>query len=208
VLPVALMAAAVLAAQRLLGADAPLFALAAGGVVWASVRLLGPMAVRLLMAIAVAVFTLAPLLMLESVRTGLIGMMRAGLPESWSARLDIWTFVASQAAEHPLRGWGADASRTFGDAIPLHPHNAALQIWLELGAPGAALAGALIGWITACLAVMARTHPAHAAAGAAALTAYLVIGAVSFGVWQEWWVGLGLLTVAALAVVRRAWPRG
>lgn len=205
--PIALMAVAVLAAQRLLDADAPLFALAAGGVIWMAVRWLGPMAVRLLMAVAVAAFTLAPLLMLEGVRTGLTGLLRNGLPESWNARLDIWTYVATQAAEHPLRGWGVDASRTFGEAIPLHPHNAALQIWLELGAPGAALAGALIGWIAASLAVMARTNPSHAAAGAAALTAYLVIGALSFGVWQEWWVGLGLLTVATLAVVRRAWPR-
>jgi O-antigen ligase len=206
--PVALMVAAVLAANRMLDADAPLFALAAGGVVWLAVRWLGPVAVRILLAAGVAAFTLAPLLMLEGVRTGLIGLLRNGFAASWNARLDIWTYVASQASVHPLRGWGVDASRSFGELIPLHPHNAALQIWLELGAPGAALAGALIGWIAACIAIMARTNPSHAAAAAAAMTAYLVIGALSFGVWQEWWVALGLLTVAALAVLRRAWPRG
>lgn len=206
--PIALMAAAVIAAQRMLDAEAPLYALAAGAVVWLAVRWLGSLAARVLMGAGVAMFTLAPLLMLEGVRAGVIGALRDGMAASWQARLDIWTFTASQAAQHPLRGWGADASRSFGEAIPLHPHNAPLQIWLELGAPGAALAAALVGWTAASLAMMARVNPSHAAAGAAALTAYLMIGALSFGVWQEWWVGLGFLTVAWLAVARRAWPKG
>ena len=53
---------------------------------------------------------------------------------------------------------------------------------------------------------MARNNPSQAAAGAGALTAYLVIGGISFGVWQEWWVALGFLTVGCLAMLRRAWP--
>jgi len=144
--------------------------------------------------------------MLEGVRTGVMRFLHRHVAESWDARLDIWAYVSIVTAEHPLRGWGLDSSRTFGAAIPLHPHNAALQVWLELGAPGAALFGALVGWIAASLAVLARVQPSQAAAGAGALTAYLMIGALSFGVWQEWWVALGCLTVASLAVVRRAWP--
>ena len=178
----------------------------AGGVVWLTVRWIGSAAARLLLGLGVAVFTLAPLLILESLRNGTIAKLHQHVAASWAARLDIWSFAAAMAAHHPLRGWGIDASRTFGIAIPLHPHNAALQIWLELGAPGAALAAALTGWIAATLAVLARANPSHAAAGAGALTAYLIIGGISFGVWQEWWVALGFLTVATLAMLRRAWP--
>jgi len=206
IVPLALMAGAVLAAERLLGADAPLYALIAGGVVWLTVRWIGSAAARLLLGLGVAVFTLAPLLILESLRNGTIAKLHQHVAASWAARLDIWSFAAAMAAHHPLRGWGIDASRTFGIALPLHPHNAALQIWLELGAPGAALAAALTGWIAATLAVLARANPSHAAAGAGALTAYLIIGGISFGVWQEWWVALGFLTVATLAMLRRAWP--
>ncbi len=205
--PIALMTAAIFASESLLLRDAPLFAVIAGGVVWLAVRWIGPAAARVLLVLAVMLFTLAPLLMLEGVGSGLIEALHRAAPESWDARLDIWAFAAAMTTENPLRGWGLDASRSFGRAIPLHPHNAALQVWLELGAPGAALFAALAGWIAASLAMVARTHPSQAAAGAGAMTAYLVIGSLSFGVWQEWWVALGCLTIAALAVVRRAWPQ-
>ena len=39
-----------------------------------------------------------------------------------------------------------------------------------------------------------------AGAAAGAVAAYLVIGALSFGVWQEWWLGLGALTAGMIAV--------
>jgi hypothetical protein len=41
------------------------------------------------------------------------------------------------------------------------------------------------------------------------MAAYLVIGGLSFGVWQEWWLALGALTAAVcagLAAGRRAEP--
>jgi hypothetical protein len=33
---------------------------------------------------------------------------------------------------------------------------------------------------------------------AAVLVSYLVIGGLSFGVWQEWWLGLGALSADRL----------
>jgi hypothetical protein len=39
---------------------------------------------------------------------------------------------------------------------------------------------------------------------AGALVSYLVIGALSFGVWQEWWLGLGALTLIACGLARAA----
>ena len=206
-IPLAVMSLAILVGEKVLLADAPLMAFLAGGVAWLAVRWLGTLGARLLAVVGVAVFCLAPLVIQEGVRNGLIGWLHRLVPASWDARLDIWTFVSALVAEHPLRGWGLDASRSFGAAIPLHPHHGAIQVWLELGALGAALAGALIGWIGAALAAKARTNPSLAAAGAGSLTAYLVIGSLSFGVWQEWWLALGGLAAACVVIVARGWPR-
>ena len=35
---------------------------------------------------------------------------------------------------------------------------------------------------------------------------YLVIGALSFGVWQEWWIALGVLAMVVCAVFDQAFP--
>jgi len=75
-------------------------------------------------------------------------------------RLHIWRFVADKIAEKPVLGWGAGASRrlgtddvgvlvdpTFGilgEPIPIHPHNAIMQVWLEFGLVGALFIYSLI----------------------------------------------------------------
>jgi O-antigen ligase len=78
--------------------------------------------------------------------------------------------------------------------LPLHPHNAALQVWLELGAVGAALAAAL-AWLLGVAAARA-TCPA---AAAGALASGAVTAMLSFGAWQAWWIAAGLLAAAACA---------
>ena len=42
-----------------------------------------------------------------------------------------------------------------------------------------------------------------AAAAVAAASAYLVMGAVSFGVWQEWWLAVGALAATACLALQR-----
>ena len=76
------------------------------------------------------------------------------LKHSGQHRVEIWHFAAERALEKPLFGWGFNASRYVpnGDAvshflppgqslIPLHPHDAFLQVWLEIGAVGAVIVG-------------------------------------------------------------------
>ncbi|WP_421994320.1 O-antigen ligase family protein [Roseococcus sp.] len=139
------------------------------------------------------------------------------LPPSAAHRLLIWDFVSDRVAERPLLGWGMEASRAvpggtghpdaamladFGltaqsawfasaQLLPLHPHNLALQSWLELGAVGAALMAML-------LAMLALSATGGAACGAYA--AGLVIAMLSYGAWQYWWVAAVLL--AAVTVTR------
>ena len=67
-----------------------------------------------------------------------------GLAASAHHRFFIWDNVARLIPDRPLIGAGFDASRHYNPsegrqiyaALPLHPHNAALQIWYELGVVG------------------------------------------------------------------------
>ena len=107
----------------------------------------GRRAARVLAAATAAGIMIAPLAMLAIDRAGAYARFKAGLAPSWSDRLRIWGFVAEQWAKHPLRGAGLDASRTFPDVVPLHPHNGTLQLWFELGLPGAALGTLFWLWL-------------------------------------------------------------
>lgn len=138
---------------------------------------------------------------------------RGDLFNSARHRVVIWHFALDRWAEHPLRGWGMEASRALpgGEAeslvtvagtvhhyqrLPLHPHNGALQAWLELGLPGALLLAAALG-------LVATRLGAGAASGAAALGGAVVVGCLSFGLWQGWWQSCWWLTALAFAVTVR-----
>jgi len=187
-----------------LSSDAVLAALAVGAVVWIAVRLAGRVAAGTLIALVAAPFVFAPLLVLSGAQKGVFAALHKLVPASWDARLDIWAFAAGNIQHHPLRGWGLDASRTFGPAIPLHTHNAPLQIWLELGAVGAALVGVFFAWVAYGILGLTARSRGNGAMAAAALTTYIVIGGLSFGVWQEWWLALGALTLIACNLATRA----
>ena len=148
------------------------------------------------------------------------------LPGSAVHRMLIWDFTAARIAERPLVGWGMEASREIpggrdqpsaaaldrmrvGDpalrrwfaephvqVLPLHPHNGALQLWLELGAIGAAIA-ALLAWF---LGVAAARAPSPAAA-TGALASATVTAMLSFGAWQAWWVAAMLFAAAVCAAL-------
>ena len=132
----------------------------------------------------------------------------AGVRPSAIHRIYTWEFTADRIAEHPFVGWGLDSSRAIpggqelvvqdGPALSLHPHNAGLQIWLELGLPGAVILAALLLVIGRGLAGLPR--PAMAPA-AAAFAAAFVFASLSFGIWQNWWVAaLGLTAVLCRAI--------
>ena len=113
-------------------------------------------------------------------------------------RLLIWSFVGDRIAEHPLSGWGLDSSRAIPGGsdpieagatwLPLHPHNAPLQLWLELGVPGAVLFALLTGSIWLALGRAEWPRLFGAAAGGSLATAF-VASLATYGIWQEWWQG-------------------
>ena len=121
-------------------------------------------------------------------------------------RLHIWDFVAERIFERPVFGWGFDAAehmRQMGaeefleareQAFSTHPHNAALQIWLELGLVGTLLMAALL---LAVLRLVERLGEIDRAAATALIVSCLAIASVSYGLWQTKW----LATIIALPLV-------
>jgi exopolysaccharide production protein ExoQ len=154
----ALLCLAALATVFALASAGAALALVSGFVVFALARLAPRTVAAALFAGLVAIAVALPLATPQD-RTVLA--LREDAPWiKWSGihRLLIWRFAADRIAERPLLGWGMDASRalpggeehfavlfpeahlpTDAQALPLHPHNAALQWQVELGIPGSLL---------------------------------------------------------------------
>jgi O-antigen ligase len=196
-LAVPMAAGPALLAQLFLS-DAPVLALGVVGLVGLAVWAWPRKAPNVLGAAAGAVVLLMPLLA--------AGVAGAGvrLPESWAQRVSYWGYAVERIAERPLAGWGLDASRAFSPHIQLHPHNGALQVWLELGLPGAVLLALVWAQTFRRLAREGRGLLAPATAGSAAV--YLFFGLVSFGLWQEWWLALGALVAVIAGLAERREP--
>jgi len=190
----------VAAASIVFDYDAPLLALGAGGAAGLSVYRFPRSGPTILAAIGVLFLIGAPAVVWGTRTLGWYDPLQHLAPLSWAQRMGYWRAASDLIGALPLRGWGLDASRMFDPRIKLHPHDSALQIWLELGAIGAALVAAL--WVTVLLRLRRDTSDPAAALAAATAVIYLTLGAVSFGVWQEWWLALAALASAACLIVR------
>ncbi len=134
-------------------------------------------------------------------------------------RIAIWEFASERLLAQPIVGWGLDASRSIGsgqmvgvddapnlgaravDVLPLHPHNALIQVWLELGVLGALIVAGLFASIILAIwrGVMGRLERA---AAFAAVAAAFVNAELSFGIWQGWWLScLALFAIVMTALV-------
>ena len=161
---------------------------------------------------SVLVIVTAPLTFARIERLPAFSDLAMAVKQSAEHRLLIWSFVGDRIAEHPVAGWGLDASRSIpggkdlvqhGETwLPLHPHNAPLQLWLELGAPGAALFALLAASIWRALGVAAWPRGFAAAAGGA-LAAGSVASLATYGIWQEWWLGTLLFSIFLVLVMAR-----
>ena len=184
-------------------------------VVFAAVWRFGRPAALGLAGLFAALVLAAPLLPFGPLAPDLHAGWLGDIRYSGLHRLHIWRFTAERILEHPAIGWGLDAARSIpggaaeiargGTLMSLHPHNAPLQVWLELGAVGAALAAALLFAVGRAVAAM-ELDPVGRAVAAAALAAVMVFEVLSYGVWQTWWVGtIGLTAgwIAAAVRIRR-----
>ena len=93
-----------------------------------------------------------------------------------------------------------ESRNIFAEPIPLHPHNAILQVWLELGAVGA---GFLAFFLVEILHLVQRVtqNRWEAAVCYGIFTSGLTISSLSYGIWQSWWLASLLLAAAFMAVI-------
>lgn len=126
-------------------------------------------------------------------------------------RLEIYDFVARYILQNPMTGYGIEAGRIIKDFDQqflyhrfegiLHPHNFALQIWLEFGLIGAAFAALMIQRV---LLGLFTAHKKWSPLIIRALTAYLFavlcIFSFGYGIWQGWLWGV-LFTSFAVFII-------
>ncbi|MEQ8320948.1 MAG: hypothetical protein RH946_11825 [Rhodospirillales bacterium] len=130
------------------------------------------------------------------------------VPNSVMHRFAMWSFATEKIDENPWFGWGVGSSRHIPqndrrvaknmEIMPLHPHNMALQIRLELGVPGILLFSGLAFLILYKLATFSDNVWKCGVASATAVS-WLFVANVSFGIWQSWWIA----TAFALAALTR-----
>ena len=142
-------------------------------------------------------------------------------------RLLIWKFSAEMIAERPFLGWGLAGSRAVPGAdqpalayaqnkgvdwvnrsdsgifsrtpvLPLHPHNAFVQIWLELGLLGAVLAA---GFFWLCAQACRAGPPGVRACRFGLMASAVTIACFSYGVWQSWWIAALFLVASLCAAI-------
>jgi len=140
---------------------------------------------------------------------------------SYLDRLYIWNEVATSILEHPWRGIGINGTphhektkvmqewsyvdkegitrKNQTAQFAMHPHNAVLQLWLELGFFGVIL-GVLLIYQMLLHIYKSPLRLIEKAIGSGLLTGAFVVVWVSLGFWQTWWIS-GLWIVIGLTIM-------
>lgn len=207
--------------------DAAILAFLAGAMVYLPARHSPRFVARLSAAMVVILALATPALITRLPSPD--DMVRAVPQISNSAhhRFTIWKFATERVFERPWFGWGLDSSRAIPggkkiiqvdadipgravplrmteELLPLHPHNAFLQLWLEFGIIGLLPLMALFARAPLWLA-KTFCNAEERAAALSLFAGFVVISALSFGVWQSWWLALiGLASAFMLAARKRS----
>ncbi|MGH1456787.1 MAG: O-antigen ligase family protein [Alphaproteobacteria bacterium] len=132
-------------------------------------------------------------------------------------RVEIWHFITKYAMSSPLYGYGIEATRYVDhfehaqiyhhDDTVLHPHNFAVQIWMEFGAIGALFASFLFYKVFKTLSKTCDNHAQKYLV--AALIPILLVASVAYGMWQSWWIGelIILYSISGILINSEASPK-
>jgi len=153
---------------------------------------------------------LAPLF--AFVATKLSADQLAALPFSWEERIHNWRYMYGKILESPFIGHGFDAVRTFQDThtirgyegraiVSLHPHNAGLHVWAELGLVGISISCAAIYFAYRTLKSSANLTLHRSVALTGVVVSALVISGFTYGVWQDWWWATVIICCVVVAVI-------
>jgi O-antigen ligase len=162
-------------------------------------------------AVAAVLILVVPQIVTFSLSNDKVIELAAESPPSARHRLAMWSFAVEKIDEKPIWGWGMDASRLIPQSdrrlannmeiMPLHPHNAFLQVRLELGVPGIILFAMLVGLFFAAVRNANDRFASALMVGAGG--AYLTVAGLSYGVWQNWWVAFAWALAALTSLALR-----
>jgi len=123
-------------------------------------------------------------------------------------RMEIWDFISRYILQSPFIGYGIEATREITDFesrhifnkanTTLHPHNFALQIWIEFGIVGILIGSGLIYALFTN--IEKQFSPAQQKIILPTLIATLIPASVAYGLWQGLWIGM-MFHVAAVALM-------
>lgn len=128
---------------------------------------------------------------------------------SASKRLENWDFISRKIIENPWTGFGMDATRSINDfqsqklyfetSTIMHPHNIALQLWIEFGILGVALVIGFFGFLLGRLLKLSRGERRIPFTAFCVVLSFLM---VSWSIWASWLLGfivfLSAVTILAL----------
>ena len=193
------------------------FAFALGIAVCVCARLAPRVAVAVVAATLILWVVAAPLIL----RPEVLGWLPQALPvkapkqSSLTHRLGIWSFVIERIDERPVLGWGFDSSRWMpggheafkrnAELLPLHPHDAALQLRLDLGIPGVVLGVSFVLALFRAIAGSPGDADERALQLAFAVAAF-VFAAFSYNLWHVWWLTMLWLGSTFMLAGARAGP--
>ena len=127
-------------------------------------------------------------------------------------RLAVWKYTSEKIFQKFLFGHGIYSSKKLGEidkvglieynfasdvnkykayaAIPLHPHNNALQIWLELGLFGVVIFIIFLASLFKKLLMNSCLNKSSYSLITGSLFCIIIINQSSFGLWQFWWLSV------------------
>ncbi|MBY0428002.1 MAG: O-antigen ligase family protein [Alphaproteobacteria bacterium] len=136
----------------------------------------------------------------------------ADLPPSWHHRVEIWDYMSYRIFEKPWLGWGLGSSHLLPYALPhgltyeyvkqaaSHPHNAAIQLWVELGIVGLAMSAIIA---VTLLQKAARFASPVIPFALGTWAAALCISSVAYSFWDDSLFSLFSMTMVALIILSK-----
>lgn len=138
------------------------------------------------------------------------------LPFSYVHRLFIWKYAMKQSDDSRFFGKGINTSRAIEvsesemveykgikmSPMPVHPHNIVIQVYLELGIIGLILFSAFIWKLLDIFSQISSQDKNYGSAIYGMFMTYLVIGMISFNMWQSWWILILLYGQLTMSLAR------
>lgn len=140
-------------------------------------------------------------------RLGLTGEGQFTLLSLDTGHIGIWEYAVKNMMANPLTGTGVHTFRFLEKpevaiASTAHPHNFVVQLLLETGLIGLAVAAMIVVYLFKKMSVMAQ-HNLLGLAGLCAVTSFFVASLTNMSIFEPWWISF--LVFSGIFAARIGW---